>query len=127
MIIQEDRSKQAEFERRRGSEPLDNLQRAEIFLPGVGSYEVEVELVGVGVGQEVSPAGKVFDVEKLVFFKAVYGFHIALVGVRGGRDAHVLAVAEHFGKVAFELPALVNLPDQIAQRDAVAIQMLLNA
>jgi hypothetical protein len=39
----------------------------------------------------------------------------------------VLAVAEHFGKVAFELPALVNLPDQIAQRDAVAIQMLLNA
>src|ERR1700739_181422 len=55
------------------------------------------------------------------------GFHVALVGVRGGRDAHVLAVPESFGKVALELSTVVGLPDQIAERDTVAVQMLLNA
>ena len=57
----------------------------------------------------------------------MHGFDIALVGVRSGRDAHMLAVAEGFGEIAFEFAAVVGLPDQIAQRDAVAIQMLLDA
>src|SRR5260370_40914574 len=57
----------------------------------------------------------------------MHGFHVALIGVGGGRDAHMLAVPEGFGKIPFELAAVVGLPDQIAQRDAVAIQMLLDA
>jgi len=39
----------------------------------------------------------------------------------------MLAVTESLGEVAFEFTAVVGLPDQIAERDAVAIQMLLNA
>src|SRR5271163_282533 len=54
------------------------------------------------------------------------GFDVALESVGGGRDAHVLAVAENFGKVAFEFAAVVGLPDEVAKRDSVAIQMLLN-
>jgi len=38
----------------------------------------------------------------------------------------MLAVAEGLGEVAFELTAVVGLPDQIAERDAVATQMLLD-
>src|SRR5208282_4976858 len=52
--------------------------------------------------------------------------HVALVSMRGRRDAHVLAVSECFGKVAFELPTVVGLPDQIAERDAIAVQVLLD-
>ena len=39
----------------------------------------------------------------------------------------MLTIAKRFGKVAFEFAAVVSLPDQIAQRDAVAMQMLLDA
>ncbi len=94
---------------------------------GVGSCEVEVELVGVGFGEEIAAAGEVFQVEELVFFEAMDGFDVALVGVGGGRDADVLAVAESGGEIAFEFAAVVGLPDQIAKRDAVAIQVLLDA
>jgi len=52
---------------------------------------------------------------------------VALVGVSSGRDAHVLAVDEGGGKVALELAAMVGLPDQIAQREALASQVLLDA
>jgi hypothetical protein len=55
------------------------------------------------------------------------GFDVALVGVSGRRDAHVLAVAESFGEIALEFTAVVGLPDQIAQRDTIAIQVLLDA
>ena len=78
-------------------------------------------------GEELAAAGEVFEVEELIFFQAMHGFHIALVGVRGGWDAHVLTVAEGFWEIAFELAAVIGLPDQVAQRDAVAIQMLLDA
>src|SRR5258708_29956123 len=57
----------------------------------------------------------------------MHGFHVALIGVGGRWDAHMLAITEGFGKVPFELATVVGLPDQIAQRDAVAIQMLLDA
>jgi hypothetical protein len=33
----------------------------------------------------------------------------------------MLAVRENFGKITFELNAVVGLPGQIAQRDTVAI------
>jgi hypothetical protein len=93
----------------------------------VGPGEVEVQLVGVYFRQELAATGEVFQIEELVFFETMHGFDIALISVRGRRDAHVLAVAERFWKVAFELAAVIGLPDQIAQRDAVAIQMLLDA
>src|SRR5690242_21373394 len=57
----------------------------------------------------------------------MYGFHVALVGVGGGWDAHVLAVAESFGEITFEFATIVGLPDQIAQRNTIAFQVLLNA
>ena len=98
-----------------------------MFFVRVGTSEVEVELVGVGFGEEIAAAGEVFQVEELVFFEAMNGFDIALVGVGGWGDADVLAVAESSGEIAFELAAIVGLPDQIAQRDAVAIQVLLDA
>lgn len=88
---------------------------------GVGPYEVEVELVGVHFGEEVAATRELFQIEKLVFFEAVHRFHIALISVRGGWDAHMLAVAQGFGKIAFELTAVIRLPDQIAQRNAAAI------
>src|SRR5258708_34211749 len=93
VIIQKHRGKQAKFEGRARSEPLDDLPGAEVFFVGVGTSEVEVELVGMHFGKEVSATGEVFEVEEVVFFEAMHGFHVALVGVRSGRDAHVLAVA----------------------------------
>ena len=39
----------------------------------------------------------------------------------------MLAVAEGFGEIALQLAAVVGLPDQIAQRDAKAIQVVLNS
>src|SRR5713101_5139221 len=60
IAIQEDGWKQAEFEWRAGSEPLDDLPRALIFLVGIEAHEVKVQLIGVDLGEEVSPASKVF-------------------------------------------------------------------
>jgi hypothetical protein len=94
---------------------------------GVGADEIEIELVGVGFGEEVAAAGEVLEVKELVFFEAMDGFDVALIGVSGRRDADVLAAAESLGEVTFEFAAIVGLPDQIAQGNAVAIEMLLDA
>jgi hypothetical protein len=108
---------------------FDDLPRAEVVFVGVGTDEVEIELVGVGFGQEVATAGELLKVEELVFNQAVNRFDIALPGVSAGRDAHMLAVAEGGREaaarasgvvLAHELAAVVSLPDQVAQRDAVA-------
>ena len=99
------------MEWRSGSEALDGLAGALIFFVGVGADEVEVELIGVGLGEKVAAAGEVFQIEELVFFEAMHGFDIALVGVRGGRDAGMLAVAESLGEIPLELAAVVGLPD----------------
>jgi hypothetical protein len=58
----------------------------------------------------------------------MHGFHVALVGVGGRWYAHVQAVAEGSGKIGLELAAIVGLPDQVAQRAAlaIAIQMSLD-
>ena len=77
-------------------------------------------------GEEISAAGKVFQIKELIFFEAMNGFDVALESVGGGRNAHVLAVAESFGEVAFELAAVVGLLDEVAERNSVAIQVLLN-
>ena len=79
----------------------------------VGAHEVEVELVGVDLGEEVAAAGEGFQIKELVFFEAMHGFDVALVGVSSGRDVHVLAVDEGGRKVSFELAAIVGLPPQV--------------
>jgi hypothetical protein len=52
VVIQEDGREQAEFERRAGSEPLDDLPGAQVFLVRVRPHEMEVELIGVHLGKE---------------------------------------------------------------------------
>src|SRR3970040_2255153 len=136
VIVQEDGRKQEQIERRAGSEPLDDLPGALVFFVGVGSHEVEVELVGGGFGQELAAVAELLQVEELIFDQAVHGLHVALVGVGGRRDAYVLAVAEGGGEAGAtamagggtdELAAVVGLPDQEARLDAVAIQVALDA
>ena len=108
-------------------ESLDDLPGSLKFLVGVGPGEIEVELVGVDLGQEVAAALEVFQIEELVFFETVDGFDVALESVSGRRNTDMLAVPESGRKIPFELAAVVGLPGQIAQRDAVATQMLLDA
>ena len=128
VIIQEDRWKQAEIEWGARSEPLDDLPGSLKIFVRVGSRKVEIELVGVCFGEEIATAGERLQVKELVFFETMNGFDVALEGVRGGRDADMLTIAEGFGKVdRLEFTAVVGLPDQIAQADAVAIQVLLDA
>src|SRR5258707_8631103 len=93
VIIQEDRWKQAELERPTRLELLDDLPGAEVLLVRVGADQVEVELVGESFGEEIATPRERFQIEELIFDEAVNGFHIALEGVSGGRDADVLAVA----------------------------------
>ncbi len=93
VIIQKDRWKQAELERPAGLQLLDDLPGAEVLFVGVGADEVEVELIGKGLGEEFAAAGERFQIEELIFDEAVDGFHIALESVGGGRDADMLAVA----------------------------------
>src|SRR5260370_20207981 len=126
VVIQEYRWEQAECEWRARSEALDDLPGAQIFFMGVGSHKVEVELIGVHLSKEFATACELFQVEELVFFEAMNGFDVALVSVRGGGDAHMLTVAESCREIAFELAAVVGLPDPIAQRDSVRVQLLLD-
>jgi hypothetical protein len=74
------------------------------FFVGVGTDEIEVKLVGVSLGEEIAAAGEVFQIEELVFFEAVEGFDVALIGVSGGRDADVLALTESRGKCPLNSP-----------------------
>ena len=89
------------------------MPRALISFVGVGADQVEVELVSVHFGKEFSTTGEVFEIEELVFFQTVHGFHIALVGVCGGWNAHVLAVAEGFREIAFEFAAKTELAEAL--------------
>ena len=111
-----------EANRVRISEPLDDLPGALIFVVGVGPHEVEVELVGVHLGKEVSATREVFEAEELVFFEAMHGFQVALVGVGGGRDAHMPTVTAGFGTSVLNSPPL-SVCQTRSQRDAVAIEV----
>ena len=66
-------------------------------------------------GQEVAPAGKIFEVEQFVFFEAMHGFHIALESVSRRWNANVLTCTESFAEVPFELATVVGLPDQVTK------------
>jgi hypothetical protein len=67
VIIQEDGRKQAEVEGEACFQLLDDLPRGEILFVGVGTDEVEVELIGEGFAEEVATVGERFQVEELVF------------------------------------------------------------
>lgn len=47
----------------------------------VAPRQVEVELVGVSLGQKLATTGEVFQVDELIFDLAVHSFHISLIGV----------------------------------------------
>ena len=115
---------------------LDDLPRGLKLLVGVGPSQVEVELIEGSFGQEVGAAGEGFEIEEFILDEAVDGFDIGLVGVSGGRDAEVLTIAESrreafsAGTAALptdELAAVVGLPDQVAQADAEAFEVALDA
>ncbi len=121
---------------------LDDLPWAEVSFVGVGSDEVEVELIDAGFGEEVAAAAESFQVVELVLDKPMDGFDVTLIGVGGGRDALGLEMEEAegagetgAGAVRLEgvdkLAAVVGLPDEIFQiqpaglelrRDAVGAQ-----
>ena len=104
----------------------------------VGPGEVEVELVKRSLGEEVGTAGEGFDFEELVFDEAVNGFDVALVGVSARGDALVLGAEESDGawetiagavglEFANEFAAVVGLPSEVAEVDAAALEMGLDA
>jgi len=66
-VIQEHERKQTEFERRTGSESLDDLPGVQGFFVRAGPHEIEVQLIGVHFGEEVGATGEVFQVEEFVF------------------------------------------------------------
>jgi hypothetical protein len=70
-------------------EALDDLPGSLKFLVGVRPGEIEVELVGVDLGQEVAAVLEGFQIEELVFFEAVDGFDVALEGVSGRRNTDI--------------------------------------
>lgn len=121
---------------RRASQPPENLPGALVLFVGVGVHEVEVELIEEGLCQKVRAAGEGFQIKELVLDEPMHGLDLAVVGMGGGRDADVLAVAQVRGKAggtalgvvaAHELFALVGLPDQVAEVDPVAGQVALDA
>jgi len=137
-IVEEGRRKQAEAEGEAGSELLDDLPWGKTSLVGIGASQVEVELVEGNLGHELGAAAESFQVEELVFDEAVDGLDIALIGVGAGRDALVLGAEEGDGggevgaravglEFADEFAAVVGLPGDIAQVDAAALQVSLDA
>ena len=105
---------------------------------GIGTSQVEVELVERRFAEEVGTRVKGFQIVELVFDEAVDGLDVTLVGVGARRDALMLGseVSDGGGKVrtgavglkfADELPAIVGLPSHVLQVDAAAPQVDLNA
>ena len=76
---------------------MDDLPWAEVSFVGVGSDEVEVELIDAGFGEELAAAAEGFQVVELVLDEAMDGFDVALIGVGGGRDALMLGAEEGDG------------------------------
>jgi hypothetical protein len=70
VVIQENRWKQAELERASRLELLDDLPRTEVLFVGIGTDEVEVELVGKSFGEEVGATVERFQVKELIFDEA---------------------------------------------------------
>jgi hypothetical protein len=117
---------------------VDDFPRGEASFVRVGASQVEVELIEGRLAQELGAAAEGFQVEELVLDEAVDGLHVALKGVGGGRDAVVLGAEVGDGRrevgaramgleFADELSAVVGLPSDVAQVDAAALQVRLDA
>ena len=136
-MVEGDGCPEAKLERESRMELLEDLPRGEVGFMGVGTCEVEVELVERSLGEEVGTAGEGFDFEELVFDEAMDGFDVALVGVSARRDALVLGAEESDGAgeaiagavpaCRDELTAVVGLPGEVAEVDATALEMGLDA
>ncbi len=83
-----------------GIELLDDLPWREASLVGVGTGEIEIELVERGFGEELGPAPEGLQVVELVLDEAVHGLDVTLVSVGGGRDALVVGAKEGDGRRA---------------------------
>ena len=103
---------------------LDDLPWAEVSFVGVGSDEVEVELIDAGFGEEVAAAAEGFQIVELVLDEPMDGFNVALIGVGGGRNALRLGAEEGDGageagagtvrlEGADKLAAVIGLPDEV--------------
>jgi hypothetical protein len=80
--------------------------QAEVVFVGVGPHQVEVRLIGVHLGQEISTTGEIFQIEGLIFLEAVYGFDIALIGMRGGEMRTCWLSPRALGKSPLNSPPL---------------------
>jgi len=69
-----------------------------VLLVRVGSREVEPEVIGVGLMEEVLEAAEGLDLVELVLDEAVYSFDIGLEGVGTGRDGVVFGSGGLNGK-----------------------------
>jgi hypothetical protein len=114
-IVEEDRGKQADIEGEVAIELVDDLPGSEASFVGVGTSQVEVELIERGLGEELRTTAKGFQVVELVFDQAVNGLDIALIGVSGGRDPLVLRaeVGDGLGEVRTRAVGL-QLADEFA-------------
>ena len=61
-----------------GSEALDDLPWSLELFVRVGAREIEIELIGLGLGEEFAATGEGFQIEELIFDQAKNGFDIAL-------------------------------------------------
>ena len=57
---------------------LGKLARGFVFFVAVGSMEVEKQLISCGLGHEVRPALKVFDLVELHFHEIMNCFNVGL-------------------------------------------------
>jgi hypothetical protein len=137
-VIQAEGRKQADLKGEVGSELVDDLPWGEASLVGIGTSQVEIELVKGSLGHEFGTVVESFQSKELILDEARNGLDVALIGVSAGRDALVLRAEESDGvgevrtgavglQLADELAAVVGLPGHVPQVDAPAPEMLLHA
>jgi hypothetical protein len=125
VVIQEDRQKQEEFERRVRVELLDRLPRTPIFFVRVPEGQIEVELIGMALAKN-SPRLANFPDQRTRLRPSDAPFLRRSDRCERRGDASVLTSSEcrrKAGTSALRIVAaneLDSLPSQIAQRDALA-------
>ena len=105
---------------------MEDLQGAFPFFASVGADQIKVAPVGSDFGEEVRGAEELFAIEELVLDQAMNRFNVALPGVTLGRNEAVIRAqgADRRGQAALlfvflELAAIISLPDQTAEIDAI--------
>ena len=137
-IIEEDRGKQACIKREAGVKLVNDLPGREIFFMGIGSGQIEIELIERRLGHEFGAMAESFQIKEFIFDEAMDGFDIALISVSAGRDALVLGTEVSDGggeagartiflKLADKFPSVVSLPGEVSQVDAATLQVGLDA